>query len=98
VNVSPGEQPRWCVLNGTSSHTENIGMPTTIKFGKLFDKSPFKPVRKHMSLATECTAFMPALVQAFLAGNRQTLEDVRQGIDKQEAVADQGRIRDHQVD
>ena len=35
-------------------------MPTTIKFGKLFSKSPFKPVKKHMGLATECVAVMPA--------------------------------------
>jgi len=34
-------------------------MPTTIKFGQLFAKTPFKPVRMHMGLATECVAFLP---------------------------------------
>jgi uncharacterized protein len=63
-------------------------MPTTIKFGKLFAKSPFKPVRKHMALASECAALLPAVMQAFFTGDRETLEEIRQTIGEQESAAD----------
>jgi len=63
-------------------------MPTTIKFGKLFAKSPFKPVRKHMGLASDCAAFLPAAMRAFIKGDKTALADIRQGIGELEADAD----------
>jgi len=63
-------------------------MPTTIKFGKLFAKSPFKPVRKHMDLASGCAAFLPAAMQAFIQGDKEKLREIRQGISELEADAD----------
>ena len=63
-------------------------MPTTINFGKLFGKSPFKPMKKHMSLATECASHMPSAMEAFFKGDKETLKDIRQSITQLENDAD----------
>ncbi len=63
-------------------------MPTTIKFGKLFARSPFKPVRMHMGLAADCAAFMPAAMQALLGDDRETLKDIQLSICQLNADAD----------
>ena len=55
-------------------------MPTTIKFGKLFTRSPFKPVRKHMRIASECVTFLPDAMQAFFRDDRESLLESRQAI------------------
>jgi predicted phosphate transport protein (TIGR00153 family) len=63
-------------------------MPTTIKFGKLFAKSPLKPVRKHMRIASECVAFLPDAMQAFFRNDREALHESRQGVCQLAADAD----------
>jgi predicted phosphate transport protein (TIGR00153 family) len=63
-------------------------MPTTIKFGKLFSKSPFKPVKKHMGLATECVAVMPAAMQALFRGDKAALRGIQLSVNDMEADAD----------
>jgi predicted phosphate transport protein (TIGR00153 family) len=55
-------------------------MPTTIKFGKLFAKSPFRPVRKHMRIASECVAFLPDTLQAFFRNDREALVESGQNV------------------
>jgi predicted phosphate transport protein (TIGR00153 family) len=63
-------------------------MPTTINFSKLFGKSPFKPMKKHMSIAAECTTHMPSAVEAFFKGDKETLKDIKQSIVQLEGDAD----------
>ncbi len=63
-------------------------MPTTINFSKLFGKSPFKPMKKHMSIATECAMLMPDAMKAFYKGDKQTLKDIKQTINQLEGDAD----------
>ena len=63
-------------------------MPTTINFTKLFGKNPFKPMKKHMSIATECASLMPRALEAFLLGDKETLKDIRHTINDLEQDAD----------
>jgi hypothetical protein len=63
-------------------------MPTTIKFGKLFARSPFKPIRKHMRIASECVAFLPDTLQAFFRDDRESLIENRQNVCDLAADAD----------
>ena len=63
-------------------------MPTTIKFGKLFAKSPLKPIRKHMRIASESVAFLPDVTQAFFRNDRESLEESRQTVCELAADAD----------
>ena len=63
-------------------------MPTTINFSKLFGKSPFKPMKKHMSLANECATHMPSAVTAFFSGDKETLTEIKYSISQLESDAD----------
>lgn len=63
-------------------------MSTTLNFGKLFGKSPFRPVKKHMSIAAECANYMPGAVEAFFKGDKDTLKDVKHRIFQLEGDAD----------
>ncbi len=63
-------------------------MPTTIDFSKLFGKSPFKPMKKHMSLANECAMHMPSAVAAFFDGDKETLKEIKYSISQLESDAD----------
>ena len=63
-------------------------MPTTINFSKLFGKSPFKPMKKHMSIAAECTTHMPSAMEAFLKGDKEILKDIKQSISQLESDGD----------
>ena len=63
-------------------------MPTTINFGKLFGKSPFKPMKKHMSIAAECATHMPSAMEAFFKQDKETLKDIRHSISQLEDDAD----------
>jgi len=69
---------------------EIIEMPTTIKFGKLFAKSPFKPVKKHMRIASECVAFLPDTLQAFFRDDRAALLENSQAVS--DLAADAGAL------
>lgn len=63
-------------------------MATTLNFGKLFGKSPFKPIKKHMSIAAQCANHMPDAVDAYLKGDKSTLKDIKQQIWQLESDAD----------
>lgn len=63
-------------------------MPTTIDFSKLFGKSPFKPLKKHMKIANECAMHMPSAVEAFFNGDKETLKEVKYSIFQLEDDAD----------
>jgi predicted phosphate transport protein (TIGR00153 family) len=63
-------------------------MPTTIKFGKLFAKSPLKPVRKLMRIASESVTFLPDVTQAFFRNDREALDEGRQAVCELAADAD----------
>ena len=63
-------------------------MPTTINFSKLFGKSPFKPMKKHMSIANECTMHMPSAMEAFFKRDKETLKDIKHSISQLEEDAD----------
>ena len=63
-------------------------MATTIKFKKLFGKSYIKPMKKHMELATECARQVPPAVEAYLAGETDTLKELQRSVIKLEEEAD----------
>ena len=63
-------------------------MATTINFGKLFGKSPFKPMKKHMSIANECTMHMSSAFEAFFSGDKETLREIKHSISQLEGDAD----------
>ncbi len=63
-------------------------MPTTINFSKLFGKSPFKPMKKHMSIANECAMHMPSAMEAFYKRDKETLKDIKHSISQLEGDAD----------
>jgi predicted phosphate transport protein (TIGR00153 family) len=63
-------------------------MPTTLNFAKLFGKSPFKPMKKHMSIAAECATHMPSAMEAFFRRDKETLKDIRHSISQLEDDAD----------
>ena len=63
-------------------------MATTINFSKLFGKSPFKPMKKHMSIANECVMHMPSAFEAFFNRDKETLKDIKHSIVQLEDDAD----------
>ena len=63
-------------------------MPTTLKFGKLFGKSPFKPMKEHMRIANECAGHMPEATKAFLENDKSTLKEIKRSVSKLESEAD----------
>ena len=63
-------------------------MATTINFSKLFGKSPFKPMKKHMNIANECAMHMPSAMEAFFKGDKETLKDIKHNISQLEDDAD----------
>ena len=63
-------------------------MPTTINFSKLFGKSPFKPMKKHMSIAAECATRMPSAMDAFFKRDKETLKEIKHNISQLEGDAD----------
>ena len=63
-------------------------MPTTIDFSKLFGKSPFKPLKKHMKIANECAMHMPSAIEAFFNGDKETLKEIKYSIFQLEDDAD----------
>ena len=63
-------------------------MATTLNFRKLFGKTPFKPMRKHMDLAVECARLIPDALEAFLGDDRDKLKDIRDSIFELEENAD----------
>ena len=63
-------------------------MATTLNFRKLFGKTPFKPMRKHMELAVGCAGLIPGALEAFLADDREKLKDIRDSIFELEENAD----------
>ncbi|MDX1698759.1 MAG: DUF47 family protein, partial [Thiohalobacterales bacterium] len=63
-------------------------MATTLNFGKLFGKSPFKPVKKHMKIAAECAGKMPDALQAFFDKDKSRLKEIRHEITQLESDAD----------
>jgi predicted phosphate transport protein (TIGR00153 family) len=63
-------------------------MPTTIDFGKLFGKSPFKPMKAHMKIANECAMHMPSAIEAFFKGDKNTLKEIKYSVFQLEADAD----------
>jgi predicted phosphate transport protein (TIGR00153 family) len=63
-------------------------MATTLNFGKLFGKSSFKPMRKHMAIAAEAVSYLPAAVEAFLGSDKATLIDIKHAVFELEADAD----------
>ena len=63
-------------------------MPTTIDFSKLFGKSPFKPLKKHMKIANECAMHMPSAIEAFFKGDKETLKEIKYSIFQLEDDAD----------
>lgn len=63
-------------------------MATTLNFGKLFGKSPFKPIKKHMSIAAECARYMPEAISAFFNSDKATLKDIKHKISQLESDAD----------
>lgn len=63
-------------------------MPTTLKFGKLFGKSSFKPMKEHMEIANECAGHMPAATKAFLENNKSSLKEIKRSVNQLESDAD----------
>ena len=63
-------------------------MATTINFSKLFGKSPFKPMKKHMNIANECAMHMPSAMEAFFKGDKETLKEIKHSISQLEGDAD----------
>ena len=63
-------------------------MATTINFGKLFGKSPFKPVKKHMKIANQCVEKMPDALQAFFEKDKSKLKEIKHEITQLESDAD----------
>lgn len=64
-------------------------MPTSIDFGKMFHKKPFRPINMHMKNATKCVALMPTAIDAFFRADNDALKDIRQTINKLEEEADE---------
>ena len=63
-------------------------MATTLNFGKLFGKSSFKPMKRHMAIAAEAVSHLPAAVEAFFVGDKATLKDIKHTVFELEAEAD----------
>ncbi|MGB5259326.1 MAG: TIGR00153 family protein [Gammaproteobacteria bacterium] len=63
-------------------------MATTLNFGKLFGKSPFKPIKKHMKIANDCVALMPAALEAFIKQDKDALKGFKRNISQLESDAD----------
>ena len=63
-------------------------MPTTLNFGKLLGKSPFKPMIRHMKIATECAGHIPEAVTAFFDNDKNRLKEIKQAVSQLESDAD----------
>ena len=63
-------------------------MPTTLNFGKLLGKSPFKPMIHHMKIASECAGHIPEAVTAFFANDKNRLKEIKQSVSLLESDAD----------
>lgn len=63
-------------------------MATTLNFGKLFGKSSFKPMKAHMAIAAEAVSHLPTAVDAFFAGDKTALKDIKHTVFELEAEAD----------
>lgn len=56
---------------------------------KLFGRSPFVPIQHHMEHVSRCVAKGQALLDAYLVGDQQTVEQLAVEIDQLEAEADE---------
>lgn len=56
---------------------------------KLFGKSPFVPIQRHMDKVARCVAKGQALLDAYLVGDQPTVERLASEIDQLEADADE---------
>lgn len=54
----------------------------------LFGRSPFTPLQKHMAQVTACSVEVPALFEALLSGDKETLESQQKKIAELESGAD----------
>jgi len=63
-------------------------MARTIDYTKLFAKNPFKPMKRHMKLATGCAECMPEAIEAFLADDHVRLQELKQKVLQLERDAD----------
>ena len=63
-------------------------MPTTLNFGKLLGKSPFKPMIQHMKISAECASHVPAAVNAFFDNDKSRLKEIKQAVSQLESDAD----------
>ncbi len=72
-------------------------MKSTNPFASLFGKSPFKPLQRHMRMATDCVAEVPALFQALIDGDTARLEAQKDKIFEKENAADalKNDLRNH---
>ena len=63
-------------------------MRTTNPIASLLGKSPFKPMQAHMRIVNECTAQVPALFEALIAGDQAEVVKVKELIFAKEQEAD----------
>ena len=63
-------------------------MRTTNPIAALLGKSPFKPMQAHMRIVNECTAQVPALFEALIAGDQAEVIKVKELIFAKEQEAD----------
>ena len=63
-------------------------MRTTNPIAALLGKSPFKPMQAHMRIVNECTAQVPALFEALIAGDQSEVVKVKELIFAKEQEAD----------
>lgn len=75
-------------------------MPTTIKFGKKFIRSPYKAIRKHMRIASECAACLPDALQSCFRNDSKALQEISQTLSELAADADKllEELRQHLPD
>lgn len=63
-------------------------MPTTLNFGKLFGKSPFRPMQKHMQITRDCVAHIPGAVEAFFRQDQESVKETKRIVSRLESDAD----------
>jgi predicted phosphate transport protein (TIGR00153 family) len=63
-------------------------MRTTNPIASLLGRSPFKPMQAHMRIVNECTAHVPALFEALIAGDQAEVVKVKDLIFAKEQEAD----------
>ena len=63
-------------------------MRTTNPIASLLGSSPFKPMQAHMRIVNECTAHVPALFEALIAGDQDEVVKVKDLIFAKEQEAD----------